>query len=91
MYNTIGLIMIGTLLGCCLMTILSIYMYKNSMIAEYCHNEDGVIWYLKEVGTSTINHNKVYFMVSTKHAGIRAVSQAELNNEFTLKKKFKKF
>ena len=91
MYNTIGLIMIGTLIGCCLMTMLSVYMYRHSMIAEYEHNGDGVCWYLKEICTSTVDNNYVYVMQSTEDGHTEGMSQSRLSKEFTLKKKFKKF
>lgn len=83
MYNIIGFILVGILIGLCISTVFSIYLYRVSC-PEYIEKETGIIWHLKTVASSCVDNAPIYVMESTKDAHVESM------DVLAFKKKFKK-
>jgi len=80
--NIIGFIIVGIFIGCCLMTLISIYSYKKNC-PDYVETDTGIVWRLKCKATSCVDNKPCYVMESTKDAHVETVDY------LTFKKRFK--
>ena len=77
----VGFILVGILIGACLVTLLSLWVYHQSC-PNYTERETGVIWHLKTIAADAFSGKAVYIMQSTKTAEVLAMNMQDFNNRF---------
>lgn len=77
----VGFILLGILIGACLVTLLSLWVYHQSCPC-YTERETGDVWHLKTVAADAFSGKAVYVMQSTKTAEILAMNMQDFNNRF---------
>ena len=79
--EVVGFILVGMLIGACLVTLMSIWIYHQSC-PNYTERETGVVWYLKTIAKDTFSGKSVYIMQSTKTAEVLAMNMQDFNRRF---------
>lgn len=79
--EAVGFILVGILIGACLVTLMSIWIYHQSC-PNYTERETGVVWYLKTIAKDAFSGKSVYIMQSTKTAETLAMNMQDFNNRF---------
>lgn len=77
----VGFILVGILIGACLVTLLSLWVYYQSCPC-YTERETGDVWHLKTVAADAFSGKAVYVMQSTKTAEVLAMNMQDFNNRF---------
>lgn len=77
----VGFILLGILIGACLVTLLSLWVYHQSCPC-YIERETGDVWRLKTVAADAFSGKAVYVMQSTKTAEVLAMNMQDFNNRF---------
>ena len=77
----VGFILVGILIGACLFTLLSLWVYHQSCPC-YTERETGDVWHLKTVAADAFSGKAVYVMQSTKTAEVLAMNMQDFNNKF---------
>lgn len=77
----VGFILLGILIGACLVTLLSLWVYHQSCPC-YTERETGDVWHLKTVAADAFFGKAVYVMQSTKTAEVLAMNMQDFNNRF---------
>ena len=77
----VGLILLGILLGACLISLISLWIYHQSC-PNYVERETGVVWHLKTIARDAFSSKSVYIMQSTKTAEVLAMNMQDFNNRF---------
>ena len=77
----VGFILLGILIGACLVTLLSLWVYHQSYPC-YTERETGDVWHLKTVAADAFSGKAVYVMQSTKTAKVLAMNMQDFNNRF---------
>lgn len=77
----VGFILVGILIGACLFTLLSLWVYHQSCPC-YTERETGDVWHLKTVAVDAFSGKAVYVMQSTKTAEVLAMNMQDFNNRF---------
>lgn len=79
--EVVGFILVGMLIGACLVTLMSIWIYHQSC-PNYTERETGVVWYLKTIAKDAFSGKSVYIMQSTKTAEVLAMNMQDFNRRF---------
>lgn len=79
--EAVGFILVGILIGACLVTLMSIWIYHQSC-PNYTERETGVVWHLKTIAKDAFSGKSVYIMQSTKTAETLAMNMQDFNNRF---------
>ena len=79
--EVVGFILVGILIGACLVTLMSLWIYHQSC-PNYTERETGVIWHLKTIAADASSGKSVYIMQSTKTAEVLAMNMQDFNNRF---------
>lgn len=79
--EAVGFILVGILIGACLVTLMSIWIYHQSC-PNYTERETGVVWHLKTIAKDAFFGKSVYIMQSTKTAETLAMNMQDFNNRF---------
>ena len=79
--EVVGFILVGILIGACLFTLISIWIYHQSC-PNYTERETGVVWHLKTIAKDAFSGKSVYIMQSTKTAEVLAMNMQDFNNRF---------
>lgn len=77
----VGFILVGILIGVCLVTLMSIWIYHQSC-PNYTERETGVVWHLKTIAKDAFSGKSVYIMQSTKTAEVLAMNMKDFNSRF---------
>lgn len=77
----VGFILVGILIGACLVTLLSLWVY-HQLCPCYTERETGDVWHLKTVAADAFSGKAVYVMQSTKTAEVLAMNMQDFNNRF---------
>ena len=77
----VGFILVGMLIGACLVTLISLWIYHQSC-PNYFERETGVVWYLKTIAKDAFSGKAVYIMQSTKTAEVLAMNIQDFNSRF---------
>lgn len=77
----VGFILVGMLIGVCLVTLMSIWIYHQSC-PNYTERETGVVWHLKTIAKDAFSGKAVYIMQSTKTAEVLAMNMKDFNSRF---------
>ena len=77
----VGFILVGMLIGACLVTLMSLWIYHQSC-PNYVEREPGVVWHLKTIARDAFSSKSVYIMQSTKTAEVLAMNMQDFNNRF---------
>ena len=77
----VGFILVGMLIGACLVTLMSLWIYHQSC-PNYVERETGVVWHLKTIARDTFSSKSVYIMQSTKTAEVLAMNMQDFNSRF---------
>ena len=77
----VGFILVGMLIGACLVTLMSLWIYHKSC-PNYTERETGVVWHLKTIARDAFSSKSVYIMQSTKTAEILAMNKQDFNSRF---------
>lgn len=77
----VGFILVGILIGACLVTLLSLWVYHQSCPC-YTERETGDVWHLKTVAADAFSGKAVYVMQSTKTAEVLVMNMQDFNNRF---------
>lgn len=79
--EVVGFILVGMLIGACLVTLMSIWIYHQSC-PNYTERETGVVWHLKTIAKDAFSGKSVYIMQSTKTAEVLAMNMQDFNRRF---------
>lgn len=79
--EAVGFILVGILIGACLVTLMSIWIYHQSCPC-YTERETGDVWHLKTIAADAFSGKAVYVMQSTKTAEVLAMNMQDFNNRF---------
>ena len=79
--EAVGFILVGILIGACLVTLMSLWVYHQSC-PNYTERETGDVWHLKTVASDAFSGKSVYIMQSTKTAEVLAMNMQDFNNRF---------
>ena len=79
--EVVGFILVGILIGACLVTLMSLWVC-HQLCPNYTERETGVIWHLKMVAADAFSGKSVYIMQSTKTAEVLAMNMQDFNNRF---------
>lgn len=77
----VGFILVGMLIGACLVTLMSLWIYLQSC-PNYTERETGIVWHLKTIAKDAFSSKAVYIMQSTKTAEVLAMNKQDFNNRF---------
>ena len=77
----VGFILVGMLIGACLVTLMSLWIYHQSC-PNYIERETGVVWHLKTIARDAFSSKSVYIMQSTKTAEVLAMNMQDFNSRF---------
>ena len=77
----VGFILVGMLIGACLVTLMSLWIYHQSC-PNYIERETGVVWHLKTIARVAFSSKSVYIMQSTKTAEVLAMNMQDFNSRF---------
>ena len=77
----VGFILVGMLIGACLVTVMSLWRYHQSC-TNYTERETGIVWHLKTIARDAFSNKSVYIMQSSKTAEILAMNKQDFNNRF---------
>lgn len=77
----VGFILVGMLIGVCLVSLMSIWIYHQSC-PNYTERETGVVWHLKTIAKDAFSGKSVYIMQSTKTAEVLAMNMKDFNSRF---------
>lgn len=77
----VGFILMGILIGVCLVVLVSLWLYHQSC-PNYIERETGIIWHLKTVAVDAFSGKSVYIMQSTKTAEVLAMNKQDFDNRF---------
>ena len=77
----VGFILVGMLIGACLVTLMSLWIYHQSC-PNYTERETGIVWHLKTIARDAFSNKSVYIMQSSKTAEILAMNKQDFNNRF---------
>ena len=80
----VGFILVGMLIGACLVTLMSLWIYHQSC-TNYTERETGIVWHLKTIARDAFSNKSVYIMQSSKTAEILAMNKQDFNNRFRQK------
>ena len=79
--EVVGFILVGMLIGACLVTLLSLWLYHQSC-PNYTERETGDVWHLKTIAKDAFSGKAVYIMQSTKTAEVLAMNMQDFKNRF---------
>ena len=77
----VGFILVGMLIGACLVTLMSLWIYHQSC-PNYTERETGIVWHLKTIARDAFSSKSVYIMQSTKTAEVLAMNMQDFNSRF---------
>lgn len=79
-----GFVILGIFLGCCLTTLISVFIYERNRV-EYCEITTGIVWdQLNKV--RDFNTTKFYYLLRSSYDGReRMFSEEELSSMFVKK------
>lgn len=77
----VGFILVGILIGACLVILMSIWLYHKSC-PNYVERETGDVWHLKTIAKDAFSSKAVYIMQSTKTAEVLAMNMQDFNSRF---------
>lgn len=77
----VGFILVGMLIGACLVTLMSLWVYHQSC-PNYTERETGVVWHLKTIARDAFSSKLVYIIQSTKTAEVLAMNKQDFNSRF---------
>ena len=77
----VGFILVGMLIGVCLVTLMSLWIYHQSC-PNYTERETGIVWHLKTIARDAFSNKSVYIMQSTKTAEVLAMNMQDFNSRF---------
>ena len=77
----VGFILVGILLGACLISLFSLWIYHQTCL-NYVERKTGVVWHLKTVAADAFSGKAVYIMQSTKTAEVLAMNMQDFNSRF---------